>query len=117
MRKTINITRHFTNSSGSYYISDGWDTVPIRADVVLNDKIAIEVKVVNETNELQQAIGQAVFYRFFYEEAWIAASEIAVELLKPMLAKLNLSCKVLDWENMKLYSLKEGIWQAYALYF
>ena len=81
----------------------------IQVDVVLDDKIAVEFKPKFNTDSIQTGIGQAILYRCFYEESWLAVPNIAMEILKPLMEKIGLEAfKVLDWENMELYEIKDG---------
>jgi len=81
----------------------------IQVDVVLDDKIAVEFKQDFNTDSIQTGIGQTILYLYFYEESWLAVPNIAMEILKPIMEKIGLEAfKVLDWENMELYEMRDG---------
>lgn len=99
----IHVIRFFSKFSFQWY-----DKIEI--DLVLDNKIAIEIKRSHFTDPVQTGIGQAIIYLLFFEESWLAVPNIAIEILKPILSILKLnSFKVLDWENMELYeTTKDG---------
>jgi len=82
-------------------------------DMVLGEKgetIAIEVKSDFAMRRILEGIGQAILnLRLDYNESWLAIPYEGIEIAKPLLEILKLeSLKVLDWENMELYEMKEG---------
>ena len=81
-------------------------------DIVLGEKgetIAIEVKSDFAMRRILEGIGQAILnLRLGYNESWLAIPYEGIEIAKPILEILKLeSLKVLDWENMELYEMKE----------
>jgi hypothetical protein len=78
-------------------------------DMVLGETVAIEVKSDFAMRSVLEGVGQAILNLLFYSESWLAIPYRAVEIAKPILEMLKLeSLRVLDWENMELYEIKEG---------
>ena len=77
-------------------------------DLVLDERIAVEVKSDFTMKSILQGIGQAILNLRFYGESWLAVPFRAVEITSPILETVKIeSLKVLDWENMELYEVKE----------
>lgn len=81
-------------------------------DIVLKNKeheIAIEHKELGDISEIEKGIGQALINLLIFQESWLSVPEKTVELVIPILKKLNIeSFRILDWENMQLHELKNG---------
>jgi hypothetical protein len=84
----------------------------VKVDIVLkNEKqeIAIEHKESWGIGEIERGIGQALINLLIFQESWLSVPEKALDLVIPLLKKMNLeSFRILDWENMQLYELKNG---------
>lgn len=82
----------------------------LRIDLVLNGKIAIEVKTSSEMTSLVEGIGKAVSYLYFFNESWLAVPSNVMDVLEPALQVLSsLSMKVLDLQRLELYEKTEDI--------
>ena len=83
----------------------------IRVDIVLKNEqeIAIEHKESWGIVEIERGIGQTLINLLIFNESWLSVPEKALDLVIPILKKLNIKkFKILDWENLKLYELKNG---------
>jgi len=86
----------------------------VRVDIVLRNEeheIAIEHKESWGINEIERGIGQALINLHIFQESWLSVPEKALELVIPILKMMNIESnkfKILDWENMRLYELKNG---------
>ena len=94
------------------YLADIANYQNVRVDIVLkNEKqeIAIEHKESWGIGEIERGIGQALINLLIFQESWLSAPEKALDLVIPVLKKMNIeSFRILDWENMQLYELKNG---------
>jgi len=76
----------------------------LRIDLVLNGKIAIEVKTSSEMTSLIEGIGKAVLHLYYFNESWLAVPSNVTDVIKPALQVLSsLSMKVLDLQSLELY--------------
>jgi len=103
IKTDVDVTRYLTNVANYQNI---------RVDIVLKSEeqgIAIEHKESWGITEIERGIGQALINLLIFEESWLSVPEKALDLVIPVLKKLNIgSFKILDWENLKLYELKNG---------
>jgi len=94
------------------YLADIPNYQNVRVDIVLKNEeqeIAIEHKESWGIAEIERGIGQALISLLIFQESWLSIPEKALELVIPVLKKINLeSFRILDWENMQLYELKNG---------
>ena len=94
------------------YLADIPNYQNVRVDIVLKNEeqeIAIEHKESWGIGEIERGIGQALISLLIFQESWLSIPEKALELVIPVLKKINLeSFRILDWENMQLYELKNG---------
>jgi len=94
------------------YLADIANYQNVRVDIVLkNEKqeIAIEHKESWGIGEIERGIGQALINLLIFQESWLSVPEKALDLVIPVLKKMNIeSFRILDWENMQLYELKNG---------
>lgn len=99
----VDVTRYFVNITNYQNV---------RADIVLKNKeheIAIEHKELGDIGEIEKGIGQALISLLIFQESWLSVPEKALELVIPILKMINMgSFRILDWENMRLYELKDG---------
>ena len=80
----------------------------LRIDLVLNGKIAIEVKTSSEMTSLIEGIGKAVLHLYYFNESWLAVPSNVTDVIKPALQVLSsLSMKVLDLQSLELYEKNE----------
>ena len=102
IKTDVIVTRYLTNIA-SYQ--------NIRVDIVLKNEqeIAIEHKESWGIVEIERGIGQTLINLLIFNESWLSVPEKALDLVIPILKKLNIKkFKILDWENLKLYELKNG---------
>ncbi len=103
MNADADVTRYLINISNYQNV---------RVDIVLKNEeqeIAIEHKESWGIGEIERGVGQALISLLIFEESWLSVPEKALELLIPVLKKMNIkSFRILDWENMQLYELKNG---------
>jgi hypothetical protein len=94
------------------YLADIANYQNVRVDIVLKNKeqeIAIEHKESGGISEIERGIGQALINLLIFQESWLSVPEKALDLVIPVLKKMNIeSFRILDWENMQLYELKNG---------
>ena len=94
------------------YLADIPNYQNVRVDIVLKNEeqeIAIEHKESWSIGEIEKGIGQALISLLIFPESWLSVPEKALELVIPVLKKMNIkSFRILDWENMQLYELKNG---------
>ena len=105
----VDVTKHLTVTR---YPSNITNYQSVRVDIVLKNKeheIAIEHKETWGIVEIERGIGQALINLLIYQESWLSIPERALELVNPILKMINIeSFRILDWENMRLYELKNG---------
>ena len=103
MNPDVDVTRYLVNISNYPYV---------RVDIVLKNEeheIAIEHKESWSISKIEKGIGQALINLLIFQESWLSVPERALELVIPVLKKVNIeSFRILDWENMQLYELKNG---------
>ena len=81
----------------------------LRIDMVLNNRIAIEVKTSLEMTPLVEGIGKAVLYLQFFEESWLSVPSNAMEVIQPALNILgSLPFRVLDFQTIELHEKTES---------
>lgn len=94
------------------YLADIVNYQNVRVDIVLKNEeqeIAIEHKELWGIGEIERGIGQAFINLLIFQESWLSVPEKALDLVIPVLKKTNIeSFRILDWENMRLYELKNG---------
>jgi hypothetical protein len=94
------------------YLADIANYQNVRVDIVLKNEeqeIAIEHKESGSIGEIERGIGQALINLLIFQESWLSVPEKALDLVIPVLKKVNIeSFRILDWENMQLYELKNG---------
>jgi len=103
MNATVDVTR---------YLTDIVNYQNVRVDIVLKNEeqeIAIEHKESWGIGEIERGIGQAFINLLIFRESWLSVPEKALDLVIPVLKKMNIeSFRILDWENVQLYELKDG---------
>jgi hypothetical protein len=101
MNANVDVTR---------YLADIANYQNVRVDIVLKNEeqeIAIEHKETGSIGEIERGIGQALINILIFQESWLSVPEKALDLVIPVLKKMNVkSFRILDWENMQLYELK-----------
>ena len=81
----------------------------LRVDLVLDGRIAIEVKTSSEMDRLVEGIGKVVLYLHYFEESWLAVPSIVMDVIRPALQILgSLPIKVLDLQRLELYEKTEN---------
>ena len=103
MDMEVDVTRYLVNIANYQNV---------RVDIVLKNgehEIAIAHKESWGIRKIERGIGQALIYLLIFQESWLSVPENALGLLIPILKKMNIeSFRILDWENMRLYELKNG---------
>jgi hypothetical protein len=103
MKTNVEVTRYLINVANYQNI---------RVDIVLKNEeqeIAIEHKGSWDIEEIERGIGQALINLLIFKESWLSVPEKALDLVIPVLKKMNMeSFRILDWENLELYELKNG---------
>jgi hypothetical protein len=88
------------------------DNQKVIVDIVLKNEeheIVIEHKGSGDIVEIERGIGQALINLLIYKESWLSVPEHALKLAIPILERINVEAfRILDWENMQLYELKNG---------
>ena len=81
----------------------------LRIDMVLNNRIAIEVKTSLEMTPLVEGIGKAVLYLQFFKESWLCVPSNVMEVIQPALNILGgLPFRVLDFQTLELHERTES---------